>query len=44
MPVLVTCQFDEDPIKNEGTIVFTIFSIIGLWENFSSLKASNQTE
>ena len=25
MPVLVTCKFDEDPIKNEGTIVSTTF-------------------
>ena len=23
MPVLVTCQFDEDPIKMEGAIVST---------------------
>ena len=26
MPVLVSCKFDEDPIKNEGAIVSTTFS------------------
>ena len=26
MPVLVICKFDKDPIKNEGTVVSTIFS------------------
>ena len=26
MDVLVTCQYEEDPIKNRGARVFTIFS------------------
>ena len=26
MVVLVTCKYEEDPIKNEGAIVFTTFS------------------
>ena len=26
MLVLVTCKYEEDPIKNEGTSVFTTFS------------------
>ena len=26
MVVLVTCKYEEDPIKNEGTSVFTTFS------------------
>ena len=26
MPVLVTCKFDEDSMKNEGVIVSTTFS------------------
>ena len=26
MDVLVTCKYEEDPIKNEGARVFTIFS------------------
>ena len=26
MPVLITCKFDEDPIKNEVAIVCTTFS------------------
>ena len=31
--VLVTCKYEEDPIKNEGARVVTIFSpIITLWE------------
>ena len=25
MPVLVKCKFNEDPIKDKGTIVFTTF-------------------
>ena len=35
MPVLVSCKFDGDPIKNEGAqyCVHNIFSIISLWEN-----------
>ena len=33
MDVLVTCKYEEDPIKNEGARVVTIFSpIITLWE------------
>ena len=26
MAVLVTCKFDDDPIKNEGAIVSTTFA------------------
>ena len=33
MDVLVTCKYEEDPIKNEGARVDTnIFPIITLWE------------
>ena len=33
MDVLVTCKYDEDPIKNEGARVDkNIFPIITLWE------------
>ena len=33
MDVLVTCKYEEDPIKNEGARVVTTFSpIITLWE------------
>ena len=33
MDVLVTCKYEEDPIKNEGARVDTTFSpIINLWE------------
>ena len=33
MDVLVTCKYEEDPIKNEGARVLTIFfPIITLWE------------
>ena len=33
MNVLVTCKYEEDLIKNEGTrMVTTIFPIITLWE------------
>ena len=28
MPVLVTCKFEEDPIKNEGGIMFTFFQVL----------------
>ena len=41
MAVLVICKFDDDPIKNEGTIVSTAFSIISLWENFQRSMASS---
>ena len=37
MAVLVTCKIDEHPIKSEYH-PDNIFSIISLWENFSSLK------
>ena len=30
--VLVTCKYEEDPIKNEGARVDTIFPIITIWE------------
>ena len=41
MHVLVTCQNEEDPIKNEGARVFTKISpIISLWEFFQTLKGS----
>ena len=33
MAVVVTCKFDDDPIKNEGAIVST-----SLWDKFSVLK------
>ena len=32
MDVLVTCKYEEDPIKNEGARVDNIFPIITLWE------------
>ena len=33
MVVLVTCKYEEDPIKNDGASVYTKFSpIITLWE------------
>ena len=33
MDVLVTCKYEEDPIKNEGVkSVHSIFPIITLWE------------
>ena len=32
MDVLVTCKYEEDPIKNEGARVHNIFPIITLWE------------
>ena len=33
MVVLVTCKYEEDPIKNEGARVVTTFPpIITLWE------------
>ena len=25
MPILDTCKFDDDPIKNEGTVISTTF-------------------
>ena len=33
MDVLVTCKYEEDPIKNEGARVFTTFHI-----NFSDAQ------
>ena len=30
--VLVTCKYEEDPIKNEGARVVNIFPILTLWE------------
>ena len=39
MAVLVTCKFDDDPIKNEDVIVSTnIFFIISLWGQILALK------
>ena len=39
MAVLVTCKFDDNPIKNEGAnSVHNICSNISLWENFLALK------
>ena len=39
MYVLVTCKYEEDPIKNEGARVFTIFPpIITLWELFVAME------
>ena len=33
MNVLVTCKYEEEPIKNEGArVVTTFFPIITLWE------------
>ena len=32
MDVLVTCKYEEDPIKNEGARVDTTLPIITLWE------------
>ena len=37
MPVLVTCKFEEDPIKSESLKAYAIaniYSIINLWEIF----------
>ena len=31
MPVLVTCKFDEDLIKNEGAMVSTILSSLQVY-------------
>ena len=39
MDVLVTCKYEEDPIKNEGASVDTTFSpIITLWELFVAME------
>ena len=39
MDVLVTCKYEEDPIKNEGARVDTTFSpIITLWELFVAME------
>ena len=38
MDVLVTCKYEEDPIKNEGARVDNIFPIITLWELFVAMK------
>ena len=35
MPVLVTCMIEEDPIRNEGARVFTIFSRLEVYGYFS---------
>ena len=39
MDFLVTCKYEEDPIKNEGARVDTTFSpIITLWELFVAME------
>ena len=39
MHVLVTCKYEEDPIKNEGARVDTTFSlIITIWELFVAME------
>ena len=38
MLVLVTCRFDEDNIKNEGTIVSIIFSPLHVYGEKSFTK------
>ena len=39
MDVLVTCKYEEDPIKNEGAQgVHNIFPIITLWELFVAME------
>ena len=39
MDVLVTCKYEEDPIKNEGARVDTTFlPIITLWELFVAME------
>ena len=38
MNVLVTCKYEEDPIKNEGARVDNIFPIITLWELFVAME------
>ena len=39
MNVLVTCKYEEDPIKNESARVDTTFSpIITLWELFVAME------
>ena len=37
MNVLVTCKYEEDPIKNEGARA-DIFPIITLWELFVAIE------
>ena len=41
LPVFVTCKFIEDPIENEGTIVFTFSPLEVYGKNFHLSKASN---
>ena len=38
MDALVTCKYEEDPIKNEGARVFTTFSPL---QPYSVLKCSS---
>ena len=38
VPILVTCKYDEDPIKNEGAIVFSTLS--PLYVNGKNLRRS----
>ena len=40
MPVLVTCKFDKDPIKNEHASMDTSFPHYSLWEIFPVLKGA----
>ena len=45
MDVLVTCKYEEDPIKNEGARVVTIFSPfdITLWELSVAMAHGHQS-
>ena len=38
MDVLVTCKYEEDPIKNEGARVDTTFPNYNLWELFVAME------
>ena len=42
--VFVTCKNEEDPIKNEGTSVHNVFSIITLWELSVAMEPEFQSE
>ena len=43
MVVLVTCKYEEDPIKNEGTRVLTRFSPLFVYENFFRLSRADNS-
>ena len=41
MPVLVTSNFDDDSVKNEGASMEKQFPFISLWEIFRCSRAVN---